>query len=73
MNRYLATVAVRPGHRKFLVNRSLRELFGRMGICDSVGPRAPLVLASQLALFGCWAIGLAGIQSPFSSSTGEGA
>ena len=44
---HLTTAAVRTGHHKFLAGRSLRELFGWMGICDSGGPRGPMALASK--------------------------
>ena len=44
---HLTTAAVRTGHHRFRVGRSLRELFGWMGICDSGGPRGPLALASR--------------------------
>ena len=44
---HLTTAAVRTGHDRFPVGRSLRELFGWMGIGDSGGPRGPLALAGR--------------------------
>lgn len=44
---HLTTAAVRTGHDRFPVGRSLRELCGWMGISDSGGPRGPLALAGR--------------------------